>query len=218
MSYTLQQTWQTPPPWGTQSWSRHCTFTNEFSQSRATSCFSVIENGSREKANKKLCGSEVFPPVEKVWMGQVSFFAHVGSDMLCMSTLLRFTMSGVFLYTLKSVLKCILVPARMLRMLVPACWEETHLMVDQPKWPIFLLQAPRGGAELHWQHAHPGRAQPFTQVQALSLNLNYKAGVQPRWWIERPFGAACPQVSLCSSSAVHLSRKPPFLVPSFASV
>lgn len=47
--------------------------------------------------------------------------ARVGSDMLCMSTLLRFTMSGVFLYTLKNVLKCILVPARMLRMLVPAC-------------------------------------------------------------------------------------------------
>lgn len=86
--------------------------------------------------------------------------AHVGSDMLCMSTLLRFTMNGVFLYTLKSVLKCILVPARMLRILVPACWEETHLMVDRPKWPMFLLKAPREGAELHWEHAHPGQAQP----------------------------------------------------------
>lgn len=46
---------------------------------------------------------------------------HVGSDMLCMSAQLRYTMSEVFFYTLKSVLKCILVPARMLGMLMPAC-------------------------------------------------------------------------------------------------
>lgn len=40
--------------------------------------------------------------------------AHVGLDMPCVSAQLRFTMSGVFLHILKSVLKCILVPARML--------------------------------------------------------------------------------------------------------
>lgn len=47
--------------------------------------------------------------------------ALVESDMLFMSAQLRFTMSRVFLYNLKSVLKCILVPTRMLSMLVPAC-------------------------------------------------------------------------------------------------
>lgn len=43
--------------------------------------------------------------------------ACVGSDMLCMSAQLRSTMNGDFLHNLKSVLKCILVPARMLSML-----------------------------------------------------------------------------------------------------
>ena len=37
------------------------------------SCFPVTENGSGEKVTKNLRGSEVFPPGEKVWRGQVSF-------------------------------------------------------------------------------------------------------------------------------------------------
>lgn len=35
--------------------------------------FPAIENSSAEKVSKKLCGSEVFPPGEKVRRGQVSF-------------------------------------------------------------------------------------------------------------------------------------------------
>lgn len=63
VSHTLQQTRQTPPSLETQGISL-----SQMSSHKAGPhpAFFATENSSREKGNKKLCESEVFPPGEKV--------------------------------------------------------------------------------------------------------------------------------------------------------
>lgn len=162
---------------GTRRWSWHCALANEFSQSRAMPRFLVTEGSNGEKVSKKLRGSEVFPPGEKVWRGQVSFSGpwEILRSEGC-SRGVRHAMYGCTV-ELEHEWSFSLNPWKCAKRYSGASLghaeKETHLMVDPSKRPVILPKALGGWAGSRRARARPGWAQVFPRVQASGLNLNY---------------------------------------------
>ena len=159
---------------GTRRWSWCCALVNEFSQSRAVSSFPETVIGSGGKVSKELQGSELFPPREKLWRGQVSVSVKTQRWRMlswgqrccvCLHSLARLWLELFF--------KPLKVCEKVFWCQPGACGVGN----PPPAWPVQVAYVPAespgrvGG--MSQACAHPGWAQLFPPVQASSLNLNY---------------------------------------------